>query len=647
MAVFPVTVDLVTSSSEAPGKYGPFLVGTNRYEILIGVQGPDEDDLYTPYLEAYKSTDLGNTWAAQDEAGQPIGGNQSENIALGCPYTVVQSSLNPADLFIVFVNGETNDISIYHFDCSTDTWDGSILSDSGISATPAVAAIQIPVFCAVFRPDNTILIAYSGDTYTDGSGETHGIVTLVVYDVGTNSWGMPFDAGYEDYDSVIGWHQLPCGMVLDPAGNAHLFMQQITHLVPITPQIGGPGDPAPWYALDAELNIECWGDGGGGAAAVNPSSAGGGGGAGDYASGTGACSGGNFPSASIGPGGSGGIYGVTPDGGDGEGTSCGGVTAAGGVGAPGDGSGDPGTGSADGGAGFVTTDVGGGGGGGGGGPTEFSDGTDGGDGTEFDGIDGDDNFGAGGNPGINGLGVGGAGGNYDPGDTFGDSTGGGPGEQPGGGGGGGAISEFPPGPPYVAGCGGAGGQGQVLITYLAVQGSVYNSRLWQQAVDSGDALGTLEEISDGEFPVQAFENIVNLMPFDCACASTGDVAICFSGCYNTTGYQNFEVMRGAANDPISFAAQVIPSGGTGLIDPSASVSYDSTGNLYVVYMQIGSGVQFTSRTDTGSGFGSPQVYGSFPDSGCRIQSANFLGPPAPEITFGVPAPAFEFWNTTS
>ena len=633
---FPVTVDLITQSAEAPGKYGPFLVGSNRYLVLITQIGPDGDGNYTPYLSAYKSTDGGQTWNEVDAGARPPGGNVSGSLGSPVSYTCVQSSTDHAKIYTLYVDPDVDQFAVVAFDASTDLW-GVLLSDSGIGGNPPSSQMNQSFMAAVYRPDDTILLAFAGDTYTDASGEQHIITSLVSYDVTANTWGSQFDADYDDYGSVIGWHQVPCGMVIDAGGTAHLFTQQVTHAVPASVQNGVVGGAAPWYATT--VDIECWGDGGGGASAVS-AAAGGGGGAGAYASGSTGISG-TFPSATIGPGGAGGVGGGsqpgTADGQDGSGTTCGGVTAAGGQGALADGSGNPG---GNGGAGYVTgIPFPGGAGGGGGSDTAYGSGSAGSAGVVFDGTDGDPNGGNGGDPGPGGFGNGGAGGTYNPADFDGAFSEGGDGSQPGGGGGGAAIPSFAISP-TLPNNGGPGGAGDVSLTYTPAQGTVYNSRLWQQAIAADNTLGTLQEIDDGEFPIQSYECFLALMPFDCA-AHGSAIAICFSGAYNTTGYQNIEVMTGTAADPISFSATVFAPGGAGLQDPSAAACFDLTGGLYVAHMQIGASTVFVSRK--GPGFGTASTYGTFGDPGCRVQAANF-GSVAPEITFGVPSAAGEVWN---
>lgn len=616
MSVFPVVVDLVTQSAEGPGKYGPFLYNGNRYEILVNLVS-DGSGNFNPFFAAYKSTDGGLTWAEVDGAHELAAGvNQPPGRS--CPYACCQSQSALNVLSVVYLHPGSGSITIGAFDCATDTWIG-LLSDSGI--TPFLNVFLV----AAHRPlSNTILIAYPGDSFTDASSETHDITTLAVYDVAGNAWGTPFDAGYTDYATVIGWHQVPCGLVIDSDGEAHLFMQQVTHGVPLGTFSASPGGFVPWYC--SSCFITCLGGGGGGGA-VSPLQAGGGGGAGGFSSGTAAVTPlGSFPSAIIGLGGAGGIFGVGGDGANGGSTSCGGVSASGGAGGHMDG-----TPGGNGGHGWTTGVDAGGGGGGGSSDDLWGSGGSGDDGIIYDGTDGHQNGGNGGA--IAPLGqIGGEGGSYlriyTPG-----AAGGGTGTG-GGGGGGGAYTGG--GALAGDGPGGAGGDGEVGISYTATQGTVYASRLWQQAIHADNSLGSLSHIVDGDFAMQNGDCLIVLMPFDCAVTS-GKVAICFSGATNTTGYHNIEVMKGMNADPISFAGQVIASGNT-TVDPSPALSWSSTGNLFLVSkVVVLPGAGFIYRTDTGSGFGAPATIGLFADPFCRIQTACFLS--TPEITFAVPTQA--------
>lgn len=616
---FPVTVSSVTQSAEAPGRYGPFLIGTNRYEILITpIETDIPDGFWTPFFSALKSTDAGATWNEVDSADRPAG-NETVGYGQPTPYCCCQSKTDPTKIFVFFTDPGSGQITTVIFDASVDLW-GSILSDAPFSLLDG-----FPFIAADHREaDNTVVFVFPQSTFTDASNETHIYPQAVIYDVASDTWGTPFDLGFTDYATVIGWHQVPCGVVVDSSGVTRVFMQQVTHAVPLGPLTLRIGDTVPWYGGTAEVDV--WGGGGGGTGAAD-ADAGGGGGAAAFASGSVALTPLSVITGSVGTGGAGGAWdpagGATTAGSDGTGSSVLGVTAAGGDGAP-----TGGTGGGNGGQGFTTTTLPGGGGGGGGVDGPNGIGSAGGNGVIYDGTPGDPNGGTGGSPGPGiGGGGGGGGGTYDPTNLPGGEGGGG--AQPGGGGGGGAGS----------GGGGGGGDGDYSITYFAVQGTVYPSRLWQQAILSDNSLGSLDEISDGEFPIQTFENQLVLMPFDSA-AAAGKVAIAFSGAVATSGYTQVEVMSGSLADPISFSGTNFTTGGS--IEPSPAVAIDSTGKIYCLYKQATSSAACSYLfRDSSTSFATANLMGTFDDPFCRLQAGVFSS--IPEITFGTPSGSEASW----
>ena len=609
---FPVTVSAVTQSAEAPGKYGPFLIGSDRYEILVLpvlVDAPSNS--YQSYFSVYKSSDGGTTWVEVFAGSRPQAGIGTIG-PLATPYTCAQSQTDSTKILVFYVNSSSNFLGILEFDTSAG-W------NTGLSDSPWQLFTQFPFISAAHRAfDNTMLAVSTQGVFEDSSGETHFFPQAIVYDVAGDSWGTPFDLGYSDYASVIGWHQVPCGIALDSDGVAHVFSQQVTHAVQLSPK-GIPTSidfTAPWDCTSVDIAL--WGDGGGGGGA-SITQGGAGGAAGQLVTA-------NVPvtplstlfAATVGTGGSAGAFNGA-DGGAGTGTSYLAQTATGGAG-----------GITGGGSSGIT----GGGGGGDGSDTSFGAGTTGSPGVAYDGFNGGANGGQGGNPGPLGSGSGGTGGSYfDLPLSFADVGGGG--QQPGGGGGGGASNGA------NGADGGAGGAGEASASYQPTQGSTYNSRLWQQAVNADNSLGTLAAIDDGEFPIQSFEDNVVLMPFDCA-AGTGFVVITFSGAYNTVGNSKVEAMRGDNADPISFTGQLVNAGSVS-IEPSPAIAVDSLGKVFCAYKKITSlpNANFVYRKDDGTGFGSEQSFGLYADPFCRVQIAAFSD--TPELTFGTSGNAFAQW----
>lgn len=622
---FPNTV-FPAQSPEMPSKYGPFYVGSVRYLFLYYI-GTDFDT----HFIVRTSTD-GATWTtAFDTTDFPLVPSN------GPFYHCAQSTLDPTKIYIIqnnFASSGIVQVLVYDTVAATLT----VLASPGF---PPQLPGQALSFMVCYRPiDNSLVFCVLGDIYTDPSFEDHPIPSFAVYDIASDTWGAYTDLSFTDYPTVISWTTVLCGMVCGDDNVVHVFMQQITTGVPdfVAFFTDGSGNFfAPWYASTTGT-FEAWGGGGGGGGgngvSIVPHIPGGGGAAGEYI----LTSVPIIPIATNGP-----IVvglGGAPDssltkGDDGGATSFAGASAGGGEGGSATGTGGSGPG-APGGDGY--DDSGGDGGGGGGGATSNSAGTGtaGADGVLYTGPPGMNNGGPGGeggtipiDPGV-GQGQGGAGGSWDPTD-IGGAVGGNAG-QPGGGGGGTGNEGL------VAG---AGGDGEYGLSIPGVQGTVYPSRLWQQAILVDNSLGTLSEISDGQFPMQPAPRPFTTpyaVPFDCV-AYAGGIAITFSGVTATAGagtatrYDNIEVGRAANADPLSFDLQKFSSGNSGtFVSPWPALSADGA-TVYCSYVSYGSTVPvFRYRTDVGAGFGPPSDWGPFNDGGTRLQGGVVAS--TNEVTFG-------------
>lgn len=607
---FPVTVAADTNSCETPGKYGPFFRGSNRYLILAFQEVVA--DIPHAYLKAYKSTDGGNTWSEVDGAGRPE--ILTSDITKPAKYTCCQSTTDTEKIYALAFDPATQQPGIWLFDASTDLW-GTLLAvaDSPITSVDSANGFM----CAEHRPGEVVL-AMPYAVVAGADSETHKYPGFVVFNEAGVTWSSWTVLEYVDYASSIGWHQVPCGITLDSDGGIRVFMQQVTHRVSrrrvsLTFSSSGFFD-APWYCTS--VDVIATGPGGGGNPPMGGSGVvGGGGGGGGCSTGTEAVTPLSSNAVTVGTGGASGDPGSGPStfgavsGGEGGAGSSGAGT---GGGAGGSGTQPGGNGGDSGAAGFT-----GGGGGGSGSAT-----TPGGDGETPSGI-------ADGGAGGTGQGAGGSGGNGSP---FTPPVTGQAGGFPGGGGGGHGVADIDPD------TGNTGADGKVELSYLPVQGTVYDSRLWQQLINADNSLGTLEEITEGAFPIQPFEQPVLPMPLDCK-AGTGFIALRFTGANGTT-YADIALGRGNNADPVAYAFTNVDGGNAGSgINVSPGIAVNGA-NVYTGYHAVPADPDASFRYRVNAGGASS--YGVFADAHSRVQAGFLSG--IPEITFGTPTTATVDYN---
>jgi len=588
MSAFPVTLDSIGQTAEAPGLYGPFPVGSALYAF-----NSTFDSMNGAFLLALKSTDGGNTWTELDPGNRPVPLAYTYRL-LGddaIQYTCVQSSADPTQIYVIYNDPNTSAVAVQLFNAGSDTW-GAILGEGFLNGFEA----------AVYRAsDNSILVFSSGfDTTPNGE---HNIVSFAVFDILAGTFGTPIDLGFQDYADPTLWDQRACGAALRSDGAISVFMQQATRrtlaqgqtIIDLDPGAGSPFQ-IPFDCPNIDL-LETWGGGGGGAG--NGPADGGGGGGGGYRSVTNLAV---TPLANV-PivVGAGGLQ--NTNGGDtsfnGGHLATGGIAGAAAVGGAG------GAGDHNGGKGGDGSGVAGGGGGGAGG--SVSVGTDG---VASDGTHG----GAGGASGGPNSGGGGQGGQLTVPSRF---NGGGGGTF--GGGGGGASSDGG----LNIGTGGQGSDGNIRITYTPFTNS-HPSRIWQQSINPDNSLGALTEIVEGEYPIDGGGQF-GLVPFDCK-AGSGFVAIVFAW-VTLTGVTQMLVGKANNADPLAFAFQALDIGVTSGIDPEPALCIRPSGALHLCYVSAADlvHVNYLLRRDNGSGFGLPSAIGAFADAGCRLQTAFIRG----------------------
>lgn len=606
---FPVTIDASVGGAEQPGKFSTYLNGANRYQIQF-VLGAS-----TAQLAAYKSTDGGATWSAVGTG--PIA--TWPGVGYGVVYTCVQ--VGPL-IYVIYIDNSVGQYAVTTFDMGSDTW-GAVLASTqppfGVFLTSAEGSFNLPQICASYRAltgDILCILPGDGVTLTD---VPHRICCFAMFNIAGSTWNSWADLGYVDYADITTWDLLPCGMVTDSAsGRTTVLMQQVARSGPgnlQSFQYTGSGANEVDIPLDAptSVNVLAWGAGGGGNTGTDIGSGGGGG---AFKAGSVTVVPGDSYTATVGAGGTSGSDGtasvfetVTADPGL-AGSS--GALATGGAGGAGDHAG---------GAGGTTNSGGTTGGGGGGSATATADGTVGSDGGATEG-------GIGGA----GQGSGGAGGNDNP---FNPPTGGQAGGAPGGGGGGhGGADLTTPG-------GNNGGDGEIDISWTSVR-NTHDCRMYQQAINSDNTLGSLAEITQGAYPSRA-KNAAPV-PLTCDIATFGgDVWITFTGATSTSGRDNISVGTGATADPVGFSFQIFSSGnGSNDIDscPALAVGAAAAFCCYISAPSAGP-ISFLSRADVGLGFGGPVSIGTLtlPDDRefGRLQASVLAA--VPEITFGTPTTA--------
>lgn len=608
---FPNTVDAVYSSQEAPMQYGPFIYGGFRWELLTKYS-----DIDGPSVIVKKSTD-GVSWSEVDTIASPFLGVPISGFPI---YTACQSLVDTNLLYVFYTDSTeftiNGNISVRTFDMDSGSWSDIIASTSRSGVT---GIVRYGMCCAYNPNDNNIVLVADAGIVTLNDLD-HPIPVFTVFSTGGSTFTDWVPLSYTDFDSITDWALRVCGVVCDSSGATTVFMQQVT--------LKGPGnistqlffETADFYiTLDTDefVSVEVWGSGGGaGEGFILQGSAQAGGGGGGYSVSTSAGgTPGTTETATIGIGGD--------PGSDGEGSSFLGVTADGGK-APVSPGIIPGEGQGGGGDGGSPSTGGGGGGGGSAGP----------DGAGGNGFDGNTEFtdptgGAGGAGGGPNSGDGGGGGGGGPGAPSQDGD---AGNQPGGGGGGqgGSAFESPRG---------KGGDGLVIAAWTVVR-SLNACKLWQQSLSvTTYAAGSVVEITEGTFP-QRLPGSYVLMPFDCS-ISVGDViAIAFSGCAYSSGFDSIAVGQGASPVP-SFTFQTFSSAnGSSGINPSPALGWEhkmSGDTLYCVWHASDSGCIFYSRKDAGAGFLDPiqegQLTSGFEHKYSRVRMAFST---KVEFTWGTP-----------
>lgn len=563
---FPTIISPVFSSVEPPGKHGPFFVGSNIYVINV------DQTLGDPgHIAMMKSTDAGKTWAEADAVDHFL---VTSNSLCAC-----QDTTDASKLYIFYLD-EFGLAQFTTFDASTDLW-GIAVASSGTFQTGV---------CCHRASDNVVAMAYQGDT-VNTFFINHQIIAVVLFDLGTQTWGSPFDLDYLDYADVTLWNLFPSAIAARDDGKLSVLYQQKTDASQTTQKTGGFGAGTGTFQVPGDCilfdTVDVVAGGGGGSPGVGGAGGGGGGwdGGAAIAASPGATSG-----YTVGSGGSGAAPGPATAGGSStflgfNALGGGGGSVAGGTGGAGSNAG--GTGG---------SGAGGGGGGGGIAASSLGPGANGADATI--------------------LGPGGNGGNSAPPNP---ATSGFPGIDGGGGGGNGEAG----------GNGGDGGDGFIAFAYTPFT-NAHDGRLFHQVINPDNTLGTLQEITEGEFP---FDNII---PFACdADAGEGFVTVAFSGVNATT---NADIMVGRAPnaDALVFDWQTISADNAGSeLDSSPAIAADGK-KTYLVSVAAPSvtDVTFKLRADTGTGFGPASNLGKFADQGCRLQIKAAAGKAG--ITFGTP-----------
>lgn len=631
---FPVTIDAAVGGAEQPGKFATFLNGSARYQVQFSLIDPD-----TAQLVVYKSTDTGVTWSAVDASNGPS--IVFDHLTDAWPaYSAVQVS---ATVLKVFLDDSIEGLAATGFTMGgSPAWSGTVTAVApppiGPNRIASEGNFPLSQIATAYRAlDNKVVMVVVGDQVVL-SDVPHSICSFVVYDVAGDSFGSWTDLGYLDYSDITTWDMVPCGVAIDASsGRSTVFMQQVAR--------GGPGnlvrhtvtsDDILDIPLDAPstANVQCWGPGGG-SGGQSGVGRGGGGGGGEYRGGTVSITPGGTLTVTVGLGGA-------PDFNPGSGPTVvasisanpgqGGIAAAGG----GDG-GDGGTGGSggsennDGGkGGGIGSQTGGGGGGVGGPAAPGQDGFDGGSVSSLlggaGGLAGDPTA-----PSGFGTCIGGAGGNVN--DTNPPAYG-----QPaqgigcGGGGQGGSS---------VTGNAGQGGDGLAIISWTSIR-NTHGCRMFQQAIDSGDGVGTLTEITEGAYPTRGKDGAPVPLSFDCA-ALDGDVWMTFTGATSTSGRDDIAVGSGSTGNPVSFTFQTFSCGNGGNDIDSCPCLCLKTGVAYCCYISAPTAgpITFTSRADSGSGFASPGTIGTIaiPDirQYGRLQASLLVS--LPEVTFGTPTVA--------
>ncbi len=166
------TVDAAVDDVEGAHFYGPFVIGSNQYAVLLSEPGSSPP--FHNWLNVYKTTDGGLTWTSMDSANRPDTSQSFDVILNGTVFTIVYTASTIDD-----------PLKIITFDTATDTF--------------GVPSVDGPLTSGNAR----IAQFASGDLCIWYGGFTLGLQAAVIFSAGV--WGIPvtIPASKNDARSIV------------------------------------------------------------------------------------------------------------------------------------------------------------------------------------------------------------------------------------------------------------------------------------------------------------------------------------------------------------------------------------------------------------------------------------------------------------
>ncbi len=152
----PIVLDAAHPASDDIGGshfYGPFVVGTSLYAVLMG-------DEIAHHLNVYKSVNNGSTWTSMDQVNRPRTSQSIDPILNGTVFTICYTSNTVGD-----------PLKIITFDTATDTFGAPSVDGPLTNGNARLAQFTSGDLCILY------------------GGFTLGIQQVVIFSAG--AWGVP------------------------------------------------------------------------------------------------------------------------------------------------------------------------------------------------------------------------------------------------------------------------------------------------------------------------------------------------------------------------------------------------------------------------------------------------------------------------
>jgi len=225
---FPIVITSNSAQPNTGGACGPFKIGSALYVMTL-------DFTNGSAIEAWKSTDGGNTWVLKDSSGSPIDDGNTGDCAYCTDGSKIYVAYSVASI-----------LTISTFDPSTDTWTVTVSSGRTIETSGANLGVGTCLAIGWDAADSVCIVLYADHVFTTGGEQrtayatynpiTHGVAGFNHCGGSTNAW-----AGNAVLPGSGRMHFI--FTVVDPSGNVTFWQQAITGTVTLgtLQQIGSIG----------------------------------------------------------------------------------------------------------------------------------------------------------------------------------------------------------------------------------------------------------------------------------------------------------------------------------------------------------------------------------------------------------------------